>query len=106
MVVSPLTLPATTLTAPNSPSDRARLSTTPYTTAHLMPGRVMRQKVCRALAPRLLAACSCSSPMSSRTGTTSRITSGRDTKTVAMTMPGIANTTWRPLSSRVGPNQP
>ncbi len=29
VVVSPPTLPATTLTAPNSPSERARLRTTP-----------------------------------------------------------------------------
>ena len=49
--VSPLTLPETTLTAPNSPSERARLSTTPYTTAHLMLGRVIRRNVCHALAP-------------------------------------------------------
>ena len=71
-----------------------------------MLGSVTRRKVCSALAPRLRAACSCSSPTSSSTGTTSRITRGSATKQVAMIMPGVAKMTWSPLASRVGPNQP
>ena len=58
------TLPETIFTAPNSPSERASDRTTPYTTAHLMPGRVIRQKVVNPPAPRLRAACSWSSPIS------------------------------------------
>ena len=66
----------------------------------------MRRNVWMALAPRLRAACSCSMPISSSTGTTSRITSGSDTKTVAMIIPGVAKITWNPASSRPGPNHP
>jgi len=55
---------------------------------------VIRQKVWRPLAPRLRAACSWSSPISVRTGTTSRITSGSATKQVAMIMPGVLKMTW------------
>ncbi len=103
---SPMVRPATILTAPNSPSERARLSTTPYTMAQRMPGRVMRRKVWKAPAPRLRAACSWSSPISSSTGTTSRTTSGSATKQVAMTMPGVAKTTVDAGVVSVGPNQP
>ena len=71
-----------------------------------MLGRVIRQNVWRALAPRLRAACSWSSPISARTGTTSRMTSGRATKQVAMIMPGTSKMTWKPQDSSVGPNQP
>ena len=66
----------------------------------------MRRNDCSELAPRLCAACSCSVPISSRTGTTSRMTSGSDTKTVAITMPGVAKMTSKPASSSAGPNQP
>ena len=66
----------------------------------------MRQNVWQALAPRLRAACSCSMPISSSTGTTSRITSGSATNVVAMMMPGVAKMTWMPPPSSVGPNQP
>ena len=45
-----------------------------------MVGRVIRRNVWTALAPRLRPACSWSMPISSSTGTTSRITSGSDTK--------------------------
>ena len=92
--VSPVKLPDTILTAPNSPMERASDRTTPYTTAHLMLGRVIRRNVWRAPAPRLRAACSWSSPISLRTGTTSRMTRGRATKQVAMIMPGVLKMTW------------
>ena len=49
--VCPLTSPDTTRTAPNSPRDRATLSTTPYARAHLTVGKVTRRNRCRALAP-------------------------------------------------------
>ena len=71
-----------------------------------MLGRVIRQNVCGALAPRLRAACSWSSPISWSTGTTSRITSGRATKQVAMIMPGESKMTWQPVVLEAGPNQP
>src|SRR5690606_7871066 len=87
--VCPRRLPDTTLTAPNSPRDRATLSTTPLRTAHRMDGSVMRRNVCQAFAPSVCAARSCSTPTSSSTGTTSRTTSGSATNTVAMTMPGV-----------------
>ncbi|CPU66858.1 Uncharacterised protein [Mycobacteroides abscessus] len=45
-------------------------------------------------------------PSSVRTGTTSRMTSGRHTNAVARTMPGGAKITWSPASSRAPPNQP
>ena len=99
-------LPETIFTAPNSPSDRARLSTTPYTIAHLMAGSVIRRRVWTPLAPRLRAACSWSSPSSSRTGTTSRIISGSATNTVAMIMPGVEKMIWKPADSSAGPNHP
>ncbi len=71
-----------------------------------MLGSVIRRKVAQAPAPRLRAAHSWSSPTSSRTGTTSRITRGSATKQVAMIMPGVAKMISMPLSSSVGPNQP
>ena len=71
-----------------------------------MDGRVIRQNDCQALAPRLWAACSCSMPISSSTGTTSRIMSGSATKVVAMMMPGVEKMISEPMPSRVGPNQP
>ena len=49
--VWPMTSPETTRTAPNSPSERARLSTTPYARAHRTVGSVIRTKRCQALAP-------------------------------------------------------
>ncbi len=49
--VWPMTCPSTILTAPNSPSERARVSTTPYTIAQLMPGRVIRQKRLQRVGP-------------------------------------------------------
>ncbi len=66
----------------------------------------MRQKVCQPLAPSVLAACSCSSPISRSVGTTSRATNGRDTKIVAITIDGSAKSTSIPRSSSQLPNQP
>ena len=71
-----------------------------------MLGRVIRQNVWREFAPRLRAACSCSSPISVSTGTTSRITSGSATKQVAMIIPVPLKMILMPHSSSVGPNQP
>ena len=67
---------------------------------------MIRRNVCTALAPRLLAASSWSLPISSSTGTTSRMTSGSETNAVAMIMPGTAKITWKPPLSSAGPNQP
>jgi hypothetical protein len=59
-----------------------------------MAGSVMRQNVCQREAPSVAAACSCSSPTSRSTGTTSRTTNGSDTKIVASTIPGTLKMTW------------
>ena len=67
---------------------------------------MIRQKVCHQFAPSVCAACSCSSPISCSTGTTSRTTNGSETKIVARIIPGIANRIWMPLSSNPPPNQP
>ena len=50
---------------------------------------MIRQKVCQPVAPIVVAACSCSVPISRSTGITSRATNGSDTKMVASTMPGV-----------------
>src|SRR5689334_15008229 len=68
-----------------------------------MPGSVMRRNVCHRLAPSVWAACSWSSPISSRTGTMARTTSGSDTKMVASTMPGSEKMTWKPCRSSQPP---
>ena len=56
-------------------------------TPQRIEGRVIRQNVCHGEAPSVAAACSCSSPISARTGATSRTTNGSETKMVASTMP-------------------
>ncbi len=71
-----------------------------------MPGSVMRQNVCQALAPSVSAACSASVPISRRTGIVSRTTNGSETTAVAITMPGTEKMTWMPCSASQSPNQP
>ena len=66
-------------------------------------GRVMRRKVCTGPAPRVVAACSCSSPISSSTGPTARTTSGSETKMVASTMPGIEKMILMPIAAEQPP---
>ena len=56
----------------------------------------MRQNVCQPFAPSVRAACSCSSPISRSVGTTSRATNGSETKIVAITIAGSANSTSMP----------
>ena len=67
---------------------------------------MIRTNRCQALAPSERAACSWSRPSSSSTGTSSRTTSGSDTKQVASTMPGSAKMTCTPAFDSDGPNQP
>src|SRR3954464_6110354 len=67
-------------------------------------GSVMRQNVCQPLAPKVAAACSCSSPTSRSTGVTSRTTNGNDTKIVASTIPGTEKITWN--GSSIQPSRP
>ena len=57
-----------------------------------MFGSVTRKNVCKPLAPSTTAASSSSLPAASITGMISRATNGNDTKIVASTMPGTANT--------------
>ena len=71
-----------------------------------MFGSVTRKNICRPLAPSTRAASSSSVPVASITGMISRATNGNDTKTVARTMPGTANTILRPWSISHGPSRP
>ncbi len=57
-----------------------------------MLGSVTRRKVCQPLAPSTRAASSSCEPPASITGMTSRATKGTETKMLASTMPGTANT--------------
>ena len=66
----------------------------------------MRQNVCQPPAPSVYAACSCSSPISRSVGITSRATNGSETKIVAITIAGSANSTSIPCSASQLPNQP
>ena len=66
----------------------------------------MRRNVVNADAPSVAAASSCSVPISRSTGTTSRTTNGSETKIVASTIAGSANSTWTPWSESHAPNQP
>src|SRR5450759_712964 len=72
VLVSPRICPETTDTAPNSPIARALHSSTPYSTPHLIFGKVTRKKVCKPDAPSEIAAssscvpCSCISGISAR----------------------------------------
>src|SRR6266536_469571 len=100
--VLPLIRPETTLTAPNSPIDRAVVSTTPYAIAQRIAGSVTRLNVAKAPAPSVAAASSWSVPISRNTGTTSRTTNGSETKMVASTIDGVAKSTWNGSAS----NQP
>ena len=68
-------------------------------TAQRIDGSVIRQNVCQPEAPSVCAACSCSSPISRSVGTTSRATNGTETKIVASTIDGSANSTWMPWPS-------
>ena len=75
-------------------------------TAQRIAGSVMRRNVCQDEAPSVRAACSCSSPISRSVGMTSRATNGSETKIVAITIDGSANSTWIPWSESQPPNQP
>ena len=59
---------------------------------------MIRQNVCQPEAPSVWAACSCSSPTSRSVGITSRATNGTETKIVASTIAGSANSTWIPCA--------
>ena len=65
----------------------------------------MRRKTWNGAAPSVSAACSCSIPISRRTGTTSRTTNGIETNIVASTIPGTANRIVRPWPASP-PSQP
>ncbi len=71
--------------------------------AQWIEGRVMRRKVWTPLAPRVQAACSCSVPISSSTGATSRTTRGSETNIVAITMPGVEKMMLMPWSANHPP---
>src|ERR1035437_569257 len=106
VLVSPRICPETTDTAPNSPIARALHSSTPYSTPHLMFGRVTRKKVCKPDAPSEIAASSSCVPCSCNSGISARATNGNVTKTVASAMPGTANSTWTLWLCSHGPQYP
>ena len=72
--------PDTTETAPNSPMARALHSSTPYSSAQRMFGKVTRQKICQPPAPSEAAASSWSAPCCCISGISSRATNGKVTK--------------------------
>ena len=98
--------PETILTAPNSPRQRAVVSTTPYAIAQRIAGIVILRNVVNADAPSVAAASSCSIPTSRSTGTTSRTTKGSEMKSIASSIDGYAKSTWIPCDVSQPPNQP
>src|ERR1700704_1782888 len=106
VLVSPRMCPETTDTAPNSPIARALQSSTPYSTPHLIFGKVTRKKVCKPDAPSEIAASSSSVPCSCISGISARATNGNVTKMVASAMPGTANNTWILWLCSHGPQYP
>jgi hypothetical protein len=71
-----------------------------------MFGRVTLRQVCRIEAPSVRAASSSSLPISSSTGTTSRIVNGMQMKIVTSTIDGTAKITWTPRASKKGSSHP
>ena len=71
-----------------------------------MLGSVTRKNVCQIEAPSVRAASSSSSPISSSTGTTSRIVNGMQMKIVTSTIDGNAKMIWMPRSWKNGASQP
>jgi hypothetical protein len=106
VLVSPRMWPDTTDTAPNSPIARALHSSTPYSTPHLILGKVTRKKVCRPEAPSEIAASSSCVPCSCISGISARATNGKVTNTVASAIPGTANSTWTLWACSHGPQKP
>src|SRR4030088_2713020 len=106
VLVSPRMWPDTTETAPNSPIARALHNSTPYSTPHLIFGKVTRKKVCKPDAPSEIAASSSSVPCSCISGISARATNGNVTKIVASAMPGTANSTWILWACSHGPQKP
>src|SRR3977135_2147740 len=106
VLVSPRMWPDTTDTAPNSPMARALQSSTPYSTPHLILGKVTRKKVCKPDAPSEIAASSSWVPCSCISGISARATNGKVTKVVASAMPGTANSTCTLWLCSHGPQYP
>ena len=98
-------LPDTTSTAPNSPSVRAIVSVMPYMTAQRIEGSVTWKNERRRPAPSVRAACSCSVPTSSSTGTIERSTYGSETAMVASVMPSGEKSTMN-ADARERPTEP
>ena len=71
-----------------------------------MAGRVTRKKVWSGPAPSVAAACSCSVPISRRTGMVSRTTNGSETNIVARIIPGTEKMIRMPFSASQSPTQP
>ena len=97
------TFPDTTLTAPNP--QRARLSTTPHDRP-LDARQGDPQERLAAVGPEAARGLFLLVTDLLQHRDTSRITSGSATKTVAITIAGVAKTTSIPASESDGPNQP
>ena len=80
-------LPAIKMTEPYSPAPRAKARAKPVASAGATAGRITRAKVCRRVAPSVIAASSTSVDSCASTGSTVRTTNGRPTNISAMTTP-------------------
>ena len=78
--------PEMRMTAPNSPTARAKASATPERMAGTRFGRITRRKIVKPPAPREAAASSISRSSSCTTGCTERTTKGSVTKRSAATI--------------------
>ncbi len=74
--------------------------------AHLMPGSVIRRNVCHGVGPEAARGLLLVVADLLEHGHDLADDQRQRDEAVAMIMPGVAKMTWRPLSSRVGPNQP
>ena len=99
-------LPAMKITEPYSPIARAKAIAKPVSSAGMIDGRITFVKVCRRVAPRLVAASSSSFSVSSSTGCTVRTTKGSPMKISAITTPAGVKASLMPSGSRNWPTQP
>ena len=76
-------------TAPNSPSERAKLSVTPVIKAGRIAGNTTLRKIVKDEAPSVAAACSYCGSRSSSTGCTVRTTNGIEVNDIASATPQI-----------------
>ena len=81
--------PAIKITAPNSPSERAKAMVVPIRKAGRIAGKITLVKIWNGVAPSVRAASSWPGSRSSRIGWTVRTTKGIEVKDIAIAMPQI-----------------